>query len=101
MLETMFSFGSTSSSPLLANLQLIRVHVEDGGGVRLQDRELGVEEQFLHMSIGQVGVKADESGFVVLSSPPSLPAAIVDSTMHVSLAAVVVDYTNQIISDYE
>ena len=43
MLETMLSFGSTSSLPLLVNLRPIWVHVEDGGGgggVRVADQKL-------------------------------------------------------------
>ncbi|KAM5552861.1 hypothetical protein ABKV19_025202 [Rosa sericea] len=41
------SFGSTSSSPSLANLPPIRVHVEDGGGSsrggnRAQDQKVGI-----------------------------------------------------------
>ncbi|KAF2322548.1 hypothetical protein GH714_018802 [Hevea brasiliensis] len=60
MLETTSSFGSTSSSPSLANLPPIRVHVEDGGGsgggggVRgvVQDQKVvGIEEQFAQISV--------------------------------------------------
>ena len=36
MLETTPSFGSTSSSPSLANLPPIRVHMEDGGGLEIR-----------------------------------------------------------------
>ncbi|KAJ6986433.1 hypothetical protein NC653_019816 [Populus alba x Populus x berolinensis] len=41
MLETTSSFGSTSSSPSLANLPPIRVHVEDGGGEAQDERICG------------------------------------------------------------
>ncbi|RYR37163.1 hypothetical protein Ahy_A09g042096 [Arachis hypogaea] len=83
MLETTSSFGSTSSSPSLANLPPIRVHVEDGsggGGVRMvQDHKvLGIEEQFAQMGVsvaGGLGQKQDE-GLVVLSSPPPPPVPV-------------------------
>lgn len=52
MLETTSSFGSTSSSPSVANLPPIRVKVEEnpkiGGG-------LGIEEQFQQMTVGLAG----------------------------------------------
>ena len=51
MLETTSSFGSTSSSPSLANLPPIRVHVEDGGGVRDQ-KVVGIEDQLAQMTVG-------------------------------------------------
>ncbi|KAL8470800.1 hypothetical protein ACS0TY_033397 [Phlomoides rotata] len=51
MLETTSSFGSTSSSPSVANLPPIRVHVEENqkaGG-------LGIEDQFQQMTVGLTG----------------------------------------------
>ncbi|KAG7032060.1 hypothetical protein SDJN02_06103, partial [Cucurbita argyrosperma subsp. argyrosperma] len=114
MIETTSSFGSTSSSPSLANLPPIRVHVEDsvnsgGGGagagaVRIQDQKVGVEEQFSQMIIGQ---KQQDEAFTALSSPPPLPTTIVasaaGSAIPVSSAAGVGvgDYTNRVISDDE
>jgi len=56
MLETTSSFGSTSSSPSLANLPSIRVHVEDGGGVRDQ-KVVGIEDQLAQMTVGGGGVR--------------------------------------------
>ncbi|PQP96649.1 uncharacterized protein Pyn_39359 [Prunus yedoensis var. nudiflora] len=78
MLENSSSFGSTSSSPSLANLPPIRVHVEDGGGggggggIRVQDQKMGIEEQFAQMTVGGGGQKQDEGSFVVLSPPPPM-----------------------------
>ncbi|KAI3467047.1 hypothetical protein Pfo_023710 [Paulownia fortunei] len=51
MLETTSSFGSTSSSPSVANLPPIRVHVEENSKVG----GLGIEDQFQQMSVGVVG----------------------------------------------
>jgi hypothetical protein len=98
MLETTSSFGSTSSSPSLANLPPIRVHVEDGGGggVRVQDQKVGIEEQFAQISVGS-GLKQDEA-FVVISSPPPMPVNI---AMPVSSAVVAGEYPNRAYSDDE
>lgn len=114
MIETTSSFGSTSSSPSLANLPPIRVHVEDSGGnsggaagggpVRVQDQKLGIEEQFAQMSVGQ---KQQEEAFTALSSPPPLPTTFVvspaASVIPVSSAAGVGvgEYSNRVISDDE
>ncbi|XP_027364167.1 uncharacterized protein LOC113871321 [Abrus precatorius] len=108
MLETTSSFGSTSSSPSLANLPPIRVHVEDGGGVRVQDQKvLGIEEQFAQMGVGVgvgVGQKQDE-GFVVLSSPPPppVPATLSAAAVGVPIGptAVAGEYQNRVVSDDE
>ncbi|KAK4409647.1 hypothetical protein Sango_0037700 [Sesamum angolense] len=51
MLETTSSFGSTSSSPSMANLPPIRVHVEESPKVG----GLGIEEQFQQISVGATG----------------------------------------------
>jgi hypothetical protein len=98
MLETTSSFGSTSSSPSLANLPPIRVHVEDGpgGGVRVQDQKVGIEEQFAQISVGS-GLKQDEA-FVMISSPPPMPVNI---AMPVSSAVVAGEYPNRVFSDDE
>ncbi|KAK2392532.1 hypothetical protein QL285_065883 [Trifolium repens] len=72
MLETTSSFGSTSSSPSLANLPPIRVHVEDGGSGGVGQKVLGIEEHFAQMGVvvGGVGQKQQDEGFAVISSPP-------------------------------
>nr|VDD30543.1 unnamed protein product [Brassica oleracea] len=64
MLDTSSSFGSTSSSPSLANLPPIRVHVEEARG--MQDQRLGIEEQFARFN----------DGFAAISSPPPMPVTI-------------------------
>ncbi|GAB4828878.1 hypothetical protein Ancab_018538 [Ancistrocladus abbreviatus] len=113
VIETTSSFGSTSSSPSLANLPPIRVHVEDGGGggnggVRVLDHQrIGIEEQFAQMGLGlQKQLQQDEGGFVVLSSPPTVPPNVAPA----STAATVVtgmpavlssEYLNRVVSDDE
>ncbi|KAF7827755.1 RNA polymerase II degradation factor 1 [Senna tora] len=107
MLETTSSFGSTSSSPSLANLPPIRVHVvEDGGGsVRMQDHKVvvGIEEQFSQMGIGGGGVvqkqQQQDEGFVVLSSPPPMPAVV--TAAPISSGVVAGEYQNRVFSDDE
>ena len=115
MLETTSSFGSTSSSPSLANLPPIRVHVEDGGGVAVrvqQDQKvLGIEEQFAQMGVGVgggggLGQKQDDGGFVVLSSPPPppVPANLSGHAVGVPVSSGVVggEYqNNRVFSDDE
>ncbi|KAJ6721192.1 hypothetical protein OIU85_024300 [Salix viminalis] len=103
MLENSSSFGSTSSSPSLANLPPIRVHVEDGGGVRDQKVAVGIEDQFAQMTVGGgggVGQRQDD-GFVVLSSPPPPPVAAAASGAPVGGQVVVGDYQNRVFSDDE
>ncbi|KAH9626843.1 hypothetical protein KSS87_002488 [Heliosperma pusillum] len=82
IIETTSSFGSTASSPTMANLNLpqIRVHVEEGGA-RVSEQRVsgdgGIEEQFAQMGVGGggggggQGVKRVDEGFVGMSSPPS------------------------------
>ncbi|CAN6550192.1 unnamed protein product [Malus baccata var. baccata] len=105
MLENSSSFGSTSSSPSLANLPPIRVHVEDGGGggggggIGVQDQKMGIEEQFAQMTVGGgVGQKQDDGAFAVLSSPPPMPTTIVASAAPLSTAT---NYLNRVVSDDE
>jgi hypothetical protein len=89
MLETTPSFGSTSSSPSLANLPPKRVHVEDGGGVRDQ-KVVGIEDQLAQMTVGGgcVGQRQDE-GFAALLPPPPMPISIAVSSMPVGGQMVV------------
>ncbi|TKY50890.1 atrophin- protein [Spatholobus suberectus] len=96
MLETTSSFGSTSSSPSLANLPPIRVHVVE------DQKVMGIEEQFAQMGVG-VGQKQDE-GFVLLSSPPPppVPATLAPMGVPIGPAAVVSgEYHNRVVSDDE
>lgn len=104
MLDTTSSFGSTSSSPSLAHLPPIRVHVDDGG-VRVQDQRMGIEEQFAQISVAAAAQKQDE-GFVGLSSPPPpMPTSIVPSiavsAVPMTSAATSNDYSNRVFSDDE
>ena len=66
-----------------------------GLGCRIRSRD---REQFAQMSIGQVGFKPNESSFVVISLLPPFSTTIVASTVFVSSATVVVDYSNRVIS---
>ncbi|XP_021299390.1 protein eyes shut [Herrania umbratica] len=109
MLETTSSFGSTSSSPSLANLPPIRVHVDD----QKENKVVGIEEQFAQFTVsaaaaaggggGGGGVKQQDEGFVVLSSPPPMPVGIAVSGGGVGLSSGVVpgEYTNRGFSDDE
>ncbi|GFP85282.1 hypothetical protein PHJA_000671900 [Phtheirospermum japonicum] len=70
MLETSSSFGSTSSSPSVANLPPIRVHVDENPKVGL-----GIEDQFQQMNLGVAGnvnllaaQKPDEIGGLVTAA---------------------------------
>ncbi|OMO51276.1 Phox/Bem1p [Corchorus capsularis] len=102
MLETTSSFGSTSSSPSLANLPPIRVHAED----QKENKLVGIEEQFAHFTVtggGGGGLKQQDEGFSVLSSPPSMPVSIAVSGGGVGLSTGMVpgEYTNRGFSDDE
>ncbi|KAK3036708.1 hypothetical protein RJ639_030532 [Escallonia herrerae] len=78
MLDTTSSFGSTSSSPSLANLPPIRVHVEE--------QKVGVmEEQFSQMGLVQSGQqRVDDGGFAAITSPPAAPTAAVSALPPIS-----------------
>lgn len=92
MMETTSSFGSSSSSPSLANLPPIRVHVEESGKV---------QEQFGQMNIsgGSGGGQKlqQEEGFVVMSSPH--PPPVVTTAATVGLVSG--EYVNRVVSDDE
>lgn len=98
MLDTTSSYGSTSSSPSVANLPPIRVHVDENPKVA----GLGIEDQFQQMSVGVVGnvnlvqmQKQEEHGGFV--------AAGVTAGTVVSGVPVVVggEYSNRVFSDDE
>ncbi|KAL0296689.1 UNVERIFIED_CONTAM: hypothetical protein Sradi_6721000 [Sesamum radiatum] len=97
MLETNSSFGSTSSSPSVANLPPIRVHVDEHPKVG----GLGIEEQFQQMSVGVMGnvnlpppppQKQDEVGGLVASG------VAVASGLPVVVGS---EYANRVFSDDE
>ncbi|KAB2084519.1 hypothetical protein ES319_A05G339000v1 [Gossypium barbadense] len=108
MLETTSSFGSTSSSPSLANLPPIRVHVEDQ-----KEHKVGIEEQFAQFTVtatsaaatGGAGgaVKQQDEVFAAMSMPPPMPAGIAASGGGVGLNPGVVpgEYLNRGLSDDE
>ncbi|XP_022775935.1 protein eyes shut [Durio zibethinus] len=103
MLETTSSFGSTSSSPSLANLPPIRVQAED----QKEHKMVGIEEQFAQFTVAAPacvaggGVKHLDEGFVALSAPPPMPVGIAVSGGGVGLSSGVVpgDYMNRGFSD--
>ncbi|KAK4763199.1 hypothetical protein SAY86_008967 [Trapa natans] len=97
MLETSSSFGSSSSSPSIANLPSIRVRAEEGSGPKL-----GMEDQFANMVVGAGGgLKQDES-FIVLSSPPPQPPVPISAAGGGgSVGSGAGDYTNKAVSDDE
>ncbi|CAN0877025.1 hypothetical protein LINGRAHAP2_LOCUS11633 [Linum grandiflorum] len=72
METTTSSFGSTSSSPSLANLPPIRVHVAQ------DQQKTGMEEQFAQINLGGGGVQKPDEGFMAISSPPPMPVPITD-----------------------
>ncbi|XP_039035426.1 dendritic arbor reduction protein 1-like isoform X1 [Hibiscus syriacus] len=99
MLETNSSFGSTSSSPSLANLPPIRVRPED----QREPKLMGIEERFAQFTLtsgsggGPGGVKQQEEGFVALPTSPPMPVGIVVPGDGLGLTSGVVpgEYTNR------
>ncbi|KAG4910172.1 hypothetical protein HKD37_20G056802 [Glycine soja] len=98
MLETTSSFGSTSSSPSLANLPPIRVHVVE------DQRVLGIEDQFAQIGVGVGPKQQPDEGFVLLSSPPPppVPATLAAVGVPIGPATVVAgEHHNRVVSDDE
>ncbi|KAJ6882517.1 hypothetical protein NC651_028955 [Populus alba x Populus x berolinensis] len=97
MLETTSSFGSTSSSPSLANLSPRKVHMEDGGG-----KVVRIEDPLAQMTVGggRVRQRQDE-GFAALSSSPPMSVSIEVSSVPVGDQMVVGEYQNWVFSDDE
>lgn len=98
MLETTSSFGSTSSSPSLANLPPIRVHA--AATATADDQRLGIEEQFAHLSV-VVGAPA---AVVPPAAPPAAAPPAASSPPSGVVAAVggfSVEYANRVFSDDE
>ncbi|XP_057545577.1 uncharacterized protein LOC130824539 [Amaranthus tricolor] len=101
IIENNSSFGSTSSSPSLANLPPIRVHVDDGsvsgGGVRVLG---GIEEQFAQMGLNvQKQLVVDDQGNSAVISPPS--TAIVSNVAAAVMGGGGGDFVNRAYSDDE
>ncbi|KAL3654440.1 hypothetical protein CASFOL_004121 [Castilleja foliolosa] len=98
MPETSSSFGSTSSSPSVANLPPIRVHLEENSKVGL-----GIEDQFQQMNLGVAGnvnlvaaQKLEAIGGLVTSA--GMAAGTVVSGFPVMVGG---DYPNRAFSDDE
>ncbi|PIN03520.1 hypothetical protein CDL12_23959 [Handroanthus impetiginosus] len=98
MLETSSSFGSTSSSPSMANLPPIKVHVEENPKVG----GLGIEDQFQQMTLGVAGnvnlappQKQEEVGGFVA---PVIAAGTVVPGVPVVVGG---EYPNRVISEDE
>nr|GMD60040.1 putative mediator of RNA polymerase II transcription subunit 8 [Ipomoea batatas] len=97
MVDTTSSFGSTSSSPSMANLPPIKVHVDE-------NQRAGIEEQLSQMSVGaRVEQKQEDGGFAALSSPPPppLPAMVAGTVVSTVPAVVGGEYPNRVFSDDE
>ncbi|KAL1208267.1 Protein PAL OF QUIRKY [Cardamine amara subsp. amara] len=104
MLDTSSSFGSTSSSPSLAHLPPIRVHVEEPGGVKTMpdQRNMGIEEQFARINVGNKHLQLQQDdGFAAISSPPPMPVTIALPAAPVSAATVSNEFQTRVISDDE
>nr|XP_016489478.1 PREDICTED: putative mediator of RNA polymerase II transcription subunit 8 [Nicotiana tabacum] len=87
MVETTSSFGSTNSTPSLANLPPIKVHVEEN------NQRVGLEEQFSQLGVGVSKVD---------SSSPLAPAAPVTGAGFSGVPVVVGgDYGSRVFSDDE
>ncbi|GFS32797.1 octicosapeptide/Phox/Bem1p family protein [Actinidia rufa] len=90
MLETTSSFGSTSSSPSLANLPPIRVRAENQKTAAVG----GIEEQFAQMGVAAAFQKQEDGAFMVLSSPPAVLTTV-------ATAVLPNEYSNRVFSDDE
>ncbi|EPS64182.1 hypothetical protein M569_10597, partial [Genlisea aurea] len=93
MLETTSSFGSTSSSPSVANLPPIKVRVEENQKVGFS----GIDDQFRQISITNLALthKPEElRGFSATPSPPVVPGPVA-SSMPVAGG----EYANRVFSD--
>ncbi|PSR91128.1 Developmental and secondary metabolism regulator veA like [Actinidia chinensis var. chinensis] len=90
MLETTSSFGSTSSSPSLANLPPIRVREDQKAAA------VGIEEQFAQMGVAAAFQKQEDGAFMAFSSPPAVLTTVATAT-----AALPNEYPNRVFCDDE
>ncbi|KAL9257799.1 PAL OF QUIRKY-like protein [Drosera capensis] len=105
---TSSSFGSSNSSPLLANLAPIRTHIEGGGGggerVRVSDQRIGeIDEQFSQLN---VNVSKHDEDLVVMPSTVVTPVAVATDVAVGGAAASpgtggAGGYTDRVVSDDE
>nr|GME02021.1 Histidine--tRNA ligase [Ipomoea batatas] len=69
---TTSSFDSSSvSSPSMANLPPIKVRVE-GGGLRVNDKMFGLEEQLSQINVGTQTTQKQEDGLDTAAVPPTI-----------------------------
>nr|GME07151.1 uncharacterized protein LOC109150225 [Ipomoea batatas] len=69
---TTSSFDSSSvSSPSMANLPPIKVRVE-GGGLRVNDKMFGLEEQLSQINVGPQTTQKQEDGLDTAAVPPTI-----------------------------
>uniref|UniRef100_A0A7N0U1T6 PB1 domain-containing protein n=1 Tax=Kalanchoe fedtschenkoi TaxID=63787 RepID=A0A7N0U1T6_KALFE len=102
MMETTSSFGSTNSTPSMANLPPIRVRVDDGGIRaldRAHDQRLGIEEQYAQISFSAAMSSQSQP-------PPPIPTTITASTpvqtaWTTSSAPIAGDFSSRVVSDDE
>ncbi|GAB2280032.1 hypothetical protein Dimus_014670 [Dionaea muscipula] len=105
IIETTSSFGSTSSS--LANLPPVRVHVEDGGGgggggVRVLDQRIvGMDEQFSQLGVGVGLPQEQDDGFVVMPSQVNMVNTTAVAGVPAAAAAAFSEYLNRVVPDDE
>nr|GLL21850.1 uncharacterized protein LOC109150225 [Ipomoea trifida] len=73
---TTSSFDSSSvSSPSMANLPPIKVRVE-GGGLRVNDKMFGLEEQFSQINVGSQTTQKQEDGLDNVATTAAVPPTI-------------------------
>ncbi|GLT48863.1 hypothetical protein SLA2020_224550 [Shorea laevis] len=87
MLENTSSFGSSSSTPSMANLPPIRVRVQEGGSAKIQDHKVGNEEQLAQISF-PTNMHKPGDGFGAPAALPPHPA-VVAATVTVAPVATI------------
>ncbi|KAI4347219.1 hypothetical protein L6164_008049 [Bauhinia variegata] len=101
VLENSSSYGSSLSSPSMANLPPIRVRVEDNGSRLQQEQRPGIEEQFSQMTFATSGMKQEDGYGNSVVPPPPMPSIPSIVAVPSSESMVVGENTNRIISDDE
>ncbi|GLT63495.1 hypothetical protein SLA2020_360570 [Shorea laevis] len=76
MVENASSFGSSSSTPSMANLPPIRVRIEEGGSAKMLDHRVGIEEQFAQISFASANMHKQGDGVRVAVPLPPHPATV-------------------------
>ncbi|GLU12963.1 hypothetical protein SLE2022_296160 [Rubroshorea leprosula] len=103
MVENASSFGSSSSTPSMANLPPIRVRVEEGGSAKMLDHRVGIEEQFAQISFASANMhKQGDRIRVAVPLPPhpaTVAAAMTADVATINPADGSSESMNQILSD--